>query len=92
MVPLIRQVFVAIVLAAWAQAQAQDQIGPRVDDFVRGEMGSQHVPGLSLVVNKDGRIALAKGYGLANVELQVPVKPETVFQSVRWASSSRPLG
>jgi CubicO group peptidase (beta-lactamase class C family) len=24
---------------------------------------------------------LAKGYGLANVELNVPVKPETIFQS-----------
>jgi len=27
------------------------------------------------------REALAKGYGLANVELQVSVKPESVFQS-----------
>jgi CubicO group peptidase (beta-lactamase class C family) len=81
MVPSIRQVAVAIVLVAWTQAQAQDQIAPRVDDFVRSEMLSQHILGLSLVVNKDGQIALAKGFGLANVELQVPVKPETVFQS-----------
>ena len=29
----------------------------------------------------NGHIVLAKGYGLANVEHQVPVKPETVFQS-----------
>jgi CubicO group peptidase (beta-lactamase class C family) len=28
-----------------------------------------------------GTILLAKGYGMANVELDVPVKPETVFQS-----------
>jgi CubicO group peptidase (beta-lactamase class C family) len=28
-----------------------------------------------------GKVLLAKGYGLANVELSVPVKPETIFQS-----------
>src|SRR6185437_5337385 len=28
-----------------------------------------------------GQILLAKGYGLADVELDVPVTPETVFQS-----------
>jgi CubicO group peptidase (beta-lactamase class C family) len=44
-------------------------------------MSSQHIPGLSLLVNQDGRTVLAKGYGLANVEHQVAVKPETVFQS-----------
>ena len=81
MLPSIRQMFVGMIVAAWTQAQAQDQVASKVDEFVRGEMLSQHIPGLSLVVNKDGQIALVKGYGLANVELQVPVKPETVFQS-----------
>src|SRR6516165_11852078 len=52
-----------------------------VDDYVRSEMQRQHVPGLSLLVARDGKIIRAEGYGLANVELQVPVKPETVFQS-----------
>jgi CubicO group peptidase (beta-lactamase class C family) len=52
-----------------------------VDDYVQGEMARQHIPGLSILVARDGKIVLAKGYGLANVELQVPVKPETVFQS-----------
>jgi len=61
--------------------QAQDTVDAKVDEFVRGEMQSQHIPGLSLLVNKDGKIALAKGFGLANVEHQIPVKPETVFQS-----------
>ena len=30
---------------------------------------------------KDGKIIRSEGFGLANVELQVPVKPETIFQS-----------
>jgi CubicO group peptidase (beta-lactamase class C family) len=44
-------------------------------------MQKQHIPGLSLLVAKNGQIVRAEGYGLANVELQVSVKPETVFQS-----------
>ncbi len=81
MLPSARQIFMASILIVWTQTRAQDQIASRVDDFIRGEMLSQHIPGLSLVVDKDGQITLAKGYGLANVELEVPVKPETVFQS-----------
>jgi CubicO group peptidase (beta-lactamase class C family) len=52
-----------------------------VTDYVKAEMQRQHIPGLSLLVAKDGKIIRAEGFGLANVELQVPVKPETVFQS-----------
>ena len=52
-----------------------------VADYVNAEMQRQHIPGLSLLVVKDGKTVLAQGFGLSNVELQVPVKPETVFQS-----------
>ncbi len=44
-------------------------------------MQKQHIPGLSLLVSRDRNPIRAQGFGLANVELQVPVKPETVFQS-----------
>lgn len=64
-----------------AHCRAQDAVATNIDDFVREEMTRQRIPGVSLLINKDGKIVLAKGYGLANVELQVPVKPETVFQS-----------
>jgi uncharacterized protein (TIGR03435 family) len=52
-----------------------------IDRFVRDEMQSEQVPGLAVGVYSRGQILLAKGYGLANVELNVPVKPETMFQS-----------
>jgi CubicO group peptidase (beta-lactamase class C family) len=52
-----------------------------VANYVNAEMQRQHIPGLSLLVVKDGKTVLAQGFGLSNVELQVPVKPETVFQS-----------
>ena len=72
----------AITVAGLSSAvRAQDAITQKVDDYIKAEMQRQHIPGLSLAVIKDGQIVLAKGYGLANVEHQVAVKPETVFQS-----------
>jgi CubicO group peptidase (beta-lactamase class C family) len=65
-------------LAASAQTPAS---ADRIDDYIHSEMQREHTPGLSLLVARDGKIVRAQGYGLANVELQVPVKPETVFQS-----------
>ena len=52
----------------------------KVDEVVRYEMEKRQTPGVAVAVVKDGRVVMAKGYGLANVELQVPVKTETVFQ------------
>lgn len=38
-----------------------------------------HIPGIALAVVKDGEIVLAQGFGLADVEQGLPVKPETIF-------------
>src|SRR5438045_7932708 len=48
---------------------------------MKTEMARQHIPGASLAVIKDGKIIFAKCYGLSNVELQAPARPETIFQS-----------
>jgi CubicO group peptidase (beta-lactamase class C family) len=68
------------LVAAIAQAQTPST-RTAVTEYVKAEMERQHIPGLSLLVVKDGKIIRAEGFGLANVELHVPVKPETVFQS-----------
>ena len=52
-----------------------------IDYFVAKEMARQRIPGLAVGIYSRGRVLLAKGYGQANVELAVPVKPETIFQS-----------
>ena len=46
------------------------------------------VPGAAIAIAKDGRLVLAKGYGLANVEKQEPVQPDTLF---RVASIAKPI-
>jgi D-alanyl-D-alanine carboxypeptidase len=40
---------------------------------------SQQVAGLSVAVAREGRVVLARGYGVANLEHAVTVTPETVF-------------
>ena len=72
--------FAALAAGSNLLIVAQDTT-TKVDAYMNAELQRQHIPGASLAVIKDGRIILAKGYGLANVELQVPVKPETIFQS-----------
>ena len=62
-------------------AQATSEISLEVAKYVRDEMQRQHIPGVALLVARDGKPVQAEGFGLANLELQVPVKPETVFQS-----------
>jgi CubicO group peptidase (beta-lactamase class C family) len=52
-----------------------------VTRIVRTEMEKQHIPGLALLVSRKGVPVLAQGFGLANVELSVPVTPKTIFQS-----------
>jgi CubicO group peptidase (beta-lactamase class C family) len=82
----LRPLFLLIVyltsLLAISAADAQtSSINSAVTDYVKAEMQRQHIPGVSLLVVRNGKVIRAEGFGLANVELQVPVKPESVFQS-----------
>jgi CubicO group peptidase (beta-lactamase class C family) len=59
-----------------------------VDSYIKTSMARQHIPGLSLVVIRDGKIEKAKSYGLASVELNEPARPETVYE---LASATKPF-
>jgi CubicO group peptidase (beta-lactamase class C family) len=52
-----------------------------IDRYITSEMELDRIPGMAIGVYSHGQVLMAKGYGLANVELNVPVKPETLFQS-----------
>src|SRR6185503_6041859 len=51
-----------------------------VDDYVSGEMTSQHIPGVALAVLTNGVVAKAQGYGWADEEGKVAVATNTLFQ------------
>jgi CubicO group peptidase (beta-lactamase class C family) len=70
--------FVVVLFSSLAFAADQTD---GVDEYINSEMSKQHIPGLALLVLRGGQVIRAQGYGVANMELQVPVKPTTIFQS-----------
>lgn len=74
---------IAAPVVGRAQTSASDnaEISEKVDAYVAAEMRTEKIPGLALAVVRDGKIIKSRGYGLANIELDVPVKPETIFQT-----------
>lgn len=68
--------------AANAQdSRSQSVLADSIDRYAEDHMKSEQIPGLAVVVLKNGDIIHAKGYGFANLEHQVPVTTQTVFQS-----------
>ena len=65
-----------------ARAQNGDELDPslvpRIDSVFR-RFGAPGSPGCALGVMRGGKLAYAKGYGLASIELGVPITPATVF-------------
>ena len=76
-----RTCLLACSLFVCATLVAQSSIDGDVREYVKSEMERQHIPGLALLVTRDGKVVRSEGFGVANIELQVPVKPETIFQS-----------
>jgi CubicO group peptidase (beta-lactamase class C family) len=69
-------------LLAQAQAaapHAQDARAQRIDAYLRSVYAAQE-PGAAVIVVDDGQVLLREGYGLANVELGVPIAPDMVFR------------
>jgi CubicO group peptidase (beta-lactamase class C family) len=71
--------FVAVP-SSYAQ-KSDDAVSPQVDEYVTAEMHREKIPGLALVVLREGKIVKVQGYGLSNVELEVPVTPKSIFQT-----------
>jgi CubicO group peptidase (beta-lactamase class C family) len=75
---------VVLICAAWLAAGASSSpadVGVKVDAYVRAEILRERIPGLALGVYRDGTIVKAEGYGLANLEWDVPARADTIFQS-----------
>jgi D-alanyl-D-alanine carboxypeptidase len=63
--------------------RASDEVAVSADplrDAVEAAMVRDRLPGVAVAVVRDGRLVRAEGYGIANLELGVPVRPATVFK------------
>jgi D-alanyl-D-alanine carboxypeptidase len=69
-------VLVLILALSGSRALRADE----VDDYVEAQRQRFNVPGISLAVVKSGKVIKAKGYGIANIELNVPATPTSAYQ------------
>jgi CubicO group peptidase (beta-lactamase class C family) len=53
--------------------------GDAIDDYLQRERDARQIPGLALAVVRQGRIERVSTYGLANLETDTPVTPDSVF-------------
>jgi D-alanyl-D-alanine carboxypeptidase len=69
----------AAVSRASAQSAADDALAKKID-AVMSEVYKPGEPGAALLVRRDGQTIFRKGYGMADLELGVPVEPDMVFR------------
>ncbi len=69
-----------VCLAVLALGGASRLMADDVDDLVQNEMRRHPIPGLALEIVQNGKPAKIAAYGMANLEWQAPVTPETVFE------------
>ena len=69
-------------------AQVEEVNMERFDEALLELMDKYDIPGGAVAVVKDGRLVLARGYGVGDVDSGEPVQPDSLF---RIASISKPI-
>lgn len=72
---------IVLLLTTLAYTPASARQTDRIDVIVREEMTAQRIPGMAVAVIQGERVLHAQGYGIANVEHNVPVTDRTILQS-----------
>jgi CubicO group peptidase (beta-lactamase class C family) len=70
---------ILLLLLLPMQAVSQDNQLEKFVDSLIGPMNKRNQPGTMILVAQDGKPILKKAYGLANVELEVPLKTDHAF-------------
>lgn len=60
-------------------SNAQDKNNKEISSYIAEIQQQYSIPGLALAVIKDGKVIHKKNYGLANIEMAVPVTDKTLF-------------
>ena len=75
------RVFSSIIFASLLTGPRPVTALDRVGEFVERYLEQKQIPGCAIMVRRQGKIAICAGYGIANLEHDVPVTPQTAFQS-----------
>ncbi|MCG8332517.1 MAG: beta-lactamase family protein [Chitinophagales bacterium] len=60
------------------EAQQTESVEARVDRIFK-DFNNAHTPGVMLACMKNGKVLFSKGYGMANLEYQIPISSSSVF-------------
>ena len=80
--PLMKRIVIILSLVCFiffSKAQTPSFISDSLDNYVEKGLKDWNLPGLSIVVVKDGKIALMKGYGVRDIETKEKVDANTLF-------------
>ena len=72
----------AIILPPYAAPAVVPELQQRLDLLVEQleqQRQTHHIPGMAIAVVKDDEVVLTHGFGIASVEDETPVTPETIF-------------
>ena len=70
---------VAVVPRALGEAPDLDARLERLCDQLEARRLELHIPGFAIAIVKDDQVILSRGFGMADVEREVPVTPQTLF-------------
>jgi CubicO group peptidase (beta-lactamase class C family) len=81
---LVAALMIAVPCAAQTNSAATTQVSIRDANvaaraFMREQIAAKHIPGAQIAVVRNGRIIFSEAFGVANIEHQVAVMPDTVF-------------
>ena len=71
--------FVLLAATPLAIGAAQGVSAAQLDSVVRKAVAEKHIVGLSVGVMQNGRVILAKGYGVRDMATKDSVTPQTMF-------------
>lgn len=60
----------------------------RLTDVLQADVDKGAIPGVVVIIARDGKIAYSQAFGFQNREKQIPMKPDAIF---RIASMSKPF-
>jgi len=75
-----RHILVVAVTLGFAHPAAADDLAARIDTIVADALADEASAGVAVEVVRRGQVIVKKGYGKANVELDVPMTERNVFR------------
>lgn len=70
-------VLVMLLAAVLLAPAARAELSPAIDAAAHADMAERHMPGLVVVVVRDGEVIHSRGYGFADLQQQRPMDPQT---------------